>query len=227
MAAALFYDRQDAGTKLAQAILAELESVSAAEPIVYALPKGGLTVAEPVARLLRCPMDVVIAKKITQPRNPETAIGAVTASGEVIWSVYQPTKVPEEVLQQAFEAAQSQAQIQLAQFTAHFPSLNPKGKVAIVVDDGIATGMTMAVAVQTLREQQAAEIWICVPVAPASLLPDLQQWADRVIIPHTPERFSSVSRFYNQFPQLTMEAAIDCLKRYHDWLEVEGDGVVG
>ncbi len=224
MNALLFHDRHDAGTKLAEAVLAEMASAPAAEPIVYALPKGGLDVAEPVARLLHCPMDVVIAKKITQPRNPETAIGAVTPAGDVLWSVYQPTKVAEEILQQAFDEAQSQAQIQLAQFTAHFPSVSPKGKVAIVVDDGIATGMTMAVAVQTLREQQSAEIWICVPVAPASLLKELQKSADRVIILHAPEQFSSVSRFYNRFPQLTMEAAIECLQRHHDWLGSRGDG---
>jgi len=204
----LFQDRHEAGEKLAQAIAAQAPSL----PIVYALPRGGLPVAEPVARRLQCPLDIIVAKKITEPEQPELAIGAVTAAGHVLWLNPLPRETHTSLLRYpAMEQAQ-QAQAQLAQLAGR-PHLAATGVTAIVIDDGIATGMTIAVAVQALREQQPAEIWIGAPVAPPSLLPSLHQWAEQVIILATPDPFLSVSRFYQQFPQVEIEEAAACLKQ--------------
>ena len=155
-----FRDRNAAGEQLAQSIAAELaqsvESQTACNPIVYALPRGGLPVAEPVARRLNCPLDLIVAKKITRPDNPELAIGAVTADGCVLWSPQQRAdRNPIELREAALQQAQEKARLQLEQLAAGRPSVNPEGAIAILVDDGMATGMTMAVAAMSLRDRAA------------------------------------------------------------------------
>lgn len=219
-----FRDRTDAGEQLAQAIHAVLIQTAtdsgSLKPIVYALPRGGLPVAAPVARLLSCPLDIVVAKKISHPKNPELAIGAVSASGHVLWTTTplpfrrQHSRQQEEQREEAINKAQTQ----LAQLTPACPQVNIKGAIAILVDDGIATGMTMAVAAEALRAQQPAAVWICAPVAPLSLMPWLRQWGDCIIVLETPELFLSVSRFYTEFPQVEIEEALAYLQQQNDWL---------
>jgi len=212
----LFRDRTCAGKQLATAIRTLLtqmhSSGTSIEPIVYGLPRGGVPVAAEVARLLSCPLDIVVAKKISQPENPELAIGAVTADGQVIWEQRTLFRRQNSRLRQvALTEAVNKAQSQLAQLRPACPQVNPQGAIAILVDDGIATGMTMAVAAQALRTQHPVEVWLCAPVAPLSLLPWLQQWGDRIIVLETPKPFLSVSRFYAEFPQVETEEALACL----------------
>lgn len=164
-----FRDRSAAGEQLAQAIAAELaqsvESQTACHPIVYALPRGGLPVAEPVARQLNCPLDLIVAKKITRPDNPELAIGAVTADGCVLWGPQQRAGRNQiELRAAALQQAQKKAKMQLEQLTAGRPQVNPDGAIAILVDDGMATGMTMAVAAMSLRDRDLSGSF---PPAPA------------------------------------------------------------
>ena len=210
-----FANRLEAGEKLAQAVLDEASDhpVSPTIPtIVYALPRGGVIVAAPIARQLGCPLDVIVAKKITRPENPELAIGAVTADGHVLWLASSKANQISNADQSALQQAQNRAQFQWQQLAACRFQTDPQGAVALLVDDGVATGMTMAVAVEALRAQNPAEIWICVPVAPPELLPELRTWGDRLIVLATPSPFQSVSRFYQQFPQVEMEEAIECLQ---------------
>lgn len=209
----IFSNRFHAGEQLARAIydiLIQLRSSGvSARPIVYALPRGGVPVAAQVARLLDCPLAIVVAKKISLPDNSELAIGAVTADGQVLWAKPKLLRRQASRLEQAaLMAALNKAQSQLAQLAPACPQINLEGAIAILVDDGIATGMTMAVAAQALRAQHPAEVWLCAPVAPLSLLPWLQPWGDRLIILETPQSFSSVSRFYTEFPQVEIEEAL-------------------
>lgn len=218
--APLFSDRLDAGERLAQSVLTLVNQLKAtdisAPPIVYALPRGGIPLGEPVARLLGCPLDIIVAKKITLPPNPELAIGAVTSLGNALWS--RPKllrKQPPEVLQAALRQAQEKAQAQAEQLSIGRPQVSAQGTLALLVDDGIATGMTMAAAAQALKAQNPAQIWICAPVAPASLVEWLAQWCDRVVVLETPDPFLSVSRFYTKFPQVETEEALVYLQQHN------------
>lgn len=210
----LFHDRHEAGVQLAEAVRAELAQWPTEPPIVYALPRGGLPVALPIAETLNCPLDVIVAKKVTRPENPELAIGAVTADGHILRSRQEAfTLWQTGSWRTALQAAQAKAKFQLEQFAALRPPVDPAGAIVILVDDGIATGMTIAVAARALRSKQPARLLICAPVAPSKLINLLRQWSDRVIVLAAPTDFASVSRFYVEFPQVSMETAIDCLTR--------------
>lgn len=227
--AILFRDRVAAGEQLApeiQRLLDKIAGVSsvAPYPIVYALPRGGLPVAVPVARRLRCPIDIVVAKKISHPQNPELAIGAVTADDNVLWAGQTSIAVRDSPSGKlALEAALSKARLQMALLNSGRPqpsAIAPpmRDTIAILVDDGVATGMTMAVAAQTLRSQNHIAVWLCTPVAPHTLLPWLEQWGDRIVVLHTPQSFLSVSRFYEEFPQVDTRIALACLQQQKFWL---------
>ncbi|MGB3264685.1 MAG: phosphoribosyltransferase family protein [Microcoleus sp.] len=215
-----FEDRADAGEKLAAAVENELGKLNltaqnAVKPIVYALPRGGLPVAVPIARRLGCALDVVVAKKITRPDNLELAIGAATADGHVLW---QKQKQPNLRWQKsALQQAENSAQSLLADLASGRPNVSAAGALVILVDDGIATGMTVAVAAVALQSQQPAAVWICAPVAPDDLTGFLAEIGDKSIILETPSPFYSVSRFYGQFPQVETAEALECLQRQIEW----------
>ncbi|HEY9811502.1 MAG TPA: phosphoribosyltransferase family protein [Halomicronema sp.] len=218
----LFFDRTDAGNQLADLVFDafnKLDKTSIVQPIVYALPRGGLPVAVPVARRLRCPLNVILAKKISRPENPELAIGACTAAGDVVWSSNRVfTKLNSKIRDTALQQAQKKAETQLMQFVPVLPSVNPEGALVILVDDGIATGMTVAVAAKALKAQKPALLWIAAPVAPAEINDNLCEWADGILLLAKPDPFFSVSRFYREFPQVQMNQALACLEDHNLWL---------
>lgn len=221
--APLFSNRTSAGEQLAEAISADLAQLRAAgisaPPLVYALPRGGIPIAVPVARQLGCPLDIVVAKKITKAQNPELAIGAVTADGHILWAEPKRFRRNKQSLELPLHEAQAKAQALQSQLSPSCLSNSPKGTIAILIDDGIATGMTMAAAACALRAQNPELIWICVPVAPAGLAEWLHQWSDHVIVLQTPHPFLSVSRFYEEFPQVETEEVISYLQLHNQsWL---------
>ncbi|MBG1271443.1 phosphoribosyltransferase [Nostoc sp. WHI] len=205
----LFADRTHAGEELARVIHDVLtqqtvDSKVKPVPIVYALPRGGVPVAAPIARLLGCPLTIIVAKKISHPENPELAIGAVTTSGNVLWTDQKLFRSKHDVQwrEVALNKAINQAKSVEEQLISACPQVNAEGATLILVDDGIATGMTIAVAATAIKALSPAAVWLCTPVAPQKLLPWLNQWGDRTIVLETPEPFRSVSNFYAQFPQV-------------------------
>ena len=183
-----FTDRFAAGEQLAELVSAAINQLESRDnwtfPIVYALPRGGIPVALPIARKLGCPLDIVVAKKIVTAKNCELAIGAVTNDGNVLWSNTKVIgNISCSVLNESLCRAQEKAQAQELLFAGYRPQVNPKGAIAILVDDGIATGMTMLAAAQAMKENhQVAQVWIASPVAPRELLPQLKQWSDLLLI---------------------------------------------
>lgn len=226
----LFCDRNSAGEQLAEAIEVQIDRIRQqgilASPIVYALPRGGLPIAVPIAQRLGCPLDIIVAKKITLPQDPELAIGAVTANGHAIWSnrLRLPQNHPD--LQQALQQAQQKAQQQYDRLSVYCPKVSPQGAIAIIIDDGIATGMTVAVAVQALQAQKPDQVWIGTPVAPLLAIEFLHQLCDRAIVLATPSHFLSVSRFYQEFTQVELEVAATLLQKINQ-PPTEGNGSAG
>ncbi|MGD1805366.1 phosphoribosyltransferase [Dapis sp. BLCC M126] len=217
----IFRDRTDAGKKLAEVIFSDfchkkLTTDWELKPIVYALPRGGLPVAVPVARRLGCPLSVVVAKKITLPSNPELALGAVTANGCLVWSKQKPRSL--RVQYALIEKAQQRALSQLEKLSLGKPEISSLDRLVILVDDGIATGMTMVAALKSIQLQKPHAVWICVPVAPPELLQDLRDCCDRLIVLETPHPFLNVSRFYSKFTQVETEVALACLQQQAEWL---------
>jgi putative phosphoribosyl transferase len=211
----LFADRTAAGTALAAAVRCNLAGLPATKVIVYALPRGGVLVGAPIAEALHCPLEVVIAKKITRPDHPELAIGAVTADGQVLWlHPSAPHVLMSRGRQAALQQAQAKAKAQMAQF-APYAQQRAEGVIALIVDDGVATGMTIAAAAAALRLQHPQAIWICVPLAPPELVPDLRKWCDRLIVLATPDPFLSVSRFYQKFDQVATDTALAVCAAFH------------
>jgi len=216
----LFRDRQDAGEQLAAAVVQKLMASHVPwkhyPSVVYGLPRGGVMVAAPLAQTLNCSLDVVVAKKITLPEHPEFAIGAITAEGQVLRAQRQAMLCTDDRLwDQARQEAWQRAQEQWQQFLPVSPQINPQGAIAFLTDDGIATGLTMAVAARSIWAKRPAYLLICAPVAPPLVALRLRQWCDRVIVLHTPTDFSSVSRFYEAFPQVEMDEAIACLQHHN------------
>ncbi len=217
----LFQNREAAGEELAQVIHTHLnqqmiESGIKPIPIVYGLPRGGLPVALPVARLLNCPFNIEVAKKISHPQNEELAIGAVTASGSFVWAdnrFFRFKFYSREKRQASLNAAMNYAKALEAQLSFACSQVNPEGATIILIDDGIATGMTIAAAANALRKLNPAQIWLCTPVAPQKLIPWLRKWSEEVIVLAAPKSFLSVSNFYVEFPQIETPQALEYLQQ--------------
>jgi predicted phosphoribosyltransferase len=196
-----FRDRWEAGVKLADA----LGRYKAEEPVVLALPRGGVVPAAAVAGALRTPLDVVMSRKIGHPWAPEYAIGAVSESGAPVWNRSELTLAREEAqLERAAELQRTARRLHL-EYTGRRP-LPLTGRTAILVDDGLATGLTMAAAAGEVRRRGAGKVVVSVPVAPRSARSELNGFADEVVVLLEPESgFQSVGQYYEVFEQVTGE----------------------
>ncbi len=198
----MFVDREDAGRQLARAIKDRLGEQ--ANIIILGLPRGGVVVAREVARLLNRPLDLVVVRKIGAPGFEELAIGAVGEDGMPIlnqWAIERNGIAP-EYLTEAIEEARREIQRRILAYRER-PRLDLRGRTAVLVDDGIATGYTIDAAIETVRAWGAARIVVAVPVAPYSAVARLRERVDDVIVMHAPREFYAVGQFYEDFPQVS------------------------
>lgn len=195
----MFEDRQAAGEALAE----DVARLALRDPVVLALPRGGVPVAAPVARRLTAPLDVLIVRKIGLPGMPELAAGALVEGGAPVFN--------DDVLRRAgvwpddLEAAITRERAAIAERRARLnpgPPVPLQGRDAVVVDDGVATGATMRAALSGLRARDPARIIVAVPVAPPDTLARLRKDADRVICLHAPHGFRAVGQYYRRFDQV-------------------------
>lgn len=202
----VFEDRHDAGCQLAKLIV----SAKPTNPIVYGIPRGGVLVAAPIAQQLGCPLDVAISKKIVLPINPETALGAITSDGYMLDMGRQYCSPSEWA--HAVHYARTKADGLLQSFQPFRPQLEITDKTAILVDDGIATGATIAVIAAAMKTLSYKEIWLAAPVAPLRMPKAIASRIDNIILLERPEVFVSVSYFYKHFPEVTTEEALACFQ---------------
>lgn len=220
-----FRDRHDAGRQLAE----RLRHLKGEDVIVYALPRGGVEVGYEVARALGAPLGVVITRKVGHPMNPEFAICAVTETGERICNEDVVRRVDPDWLEKATRAEMAEARRRREHYAPHTPDLSPKGRVVVLVDDGIATGLTMKAAVRGLRAAGPKRLIVAVPTAPADTVAELRGDADEVIaLAGTQGFLGAVGAYYQSFPQTPDETVVDLLDRARRaWEEARRDRAEG
>ena len=197
----LFRNRQEAGVRLAAALMER--GLPGERPLVLALPRGGVPVAAPVAERLVAPLDVLVVRKLGLPGHAELAMGAVAAGGvrvlneEIVRSFAVDPSVVEQVTERELEELERREKL----YRGNRPPLPLEGSEVVLVDDGLATGATMRVAVLALRKRRVERIVVAVPVAAPDVCRALGNEADSVLCLETPANFMAVGRWYRDFPQ--------------------------
>lgn len=206
-----FADRTEAGQRLAVA----LAGLDHADPVVLALPRGGVPVGAEVARALGAPLGLVMVRKIGLPGQPELALGAVVDGDrpdlEVNADIAHQTGLDRLDIVKLAEPELAEIARRRALYMAGRPALSLAGRTVIIVDDGIATGATIRVALRSVRRQAPARVVLAVPVASSEALVPLQALADEVICLVTPDHFSAVGAYYADFTQVSDSQVIALL----------------
>lgn len=197
-------------THAAQQLAGRLECYRGCRPLVLAIPRGALPMGQAIASALDGELDVILVHKLAAPYNPELAIGAVGENGTVLLN----DNVEAFDIGKAYVNRETQRQIgrlRRRRVAYAHPSLDPKGRVVIVVDDGSATGSTMLTALRLVRACNPKTLLAALAVAPPQSLLKIQQAADEVICLETPEDFISVNQFFEDFSQVSDREAIRIL----------------
>ena len=207
-----FADREEAGLLLGQA-LAGLDQAPGPGALVLGIPRGGVIVAAAAARVIGADLDVLVPAKIRAPHQPELAIGAVGPDGGV-WldgAAVAALAIPDEVLDTQVRDAWQEVLRRTAAFRGDRPPPSVKGRFVVLVDDGIATGATIAAAARSLRAQAPARLVVAVPVAPGQAVQQLAAEVDQVVCLASPEPFLAVGQWYQDFRQVGDDAVRQAL----------------
>ena len=205
-----FESRIDAARRLAQA----LASYKGRDPLVLAIPRGAVEMGRVLADALEGELDVVLVRKLGAPYSAEFAVGAIDETGWAYVAGYARSAGADE----AYLEREQRAQLELlrkrrAQYTPHRPPIDPKGRIAIVVDDGLATGATMIAALHAVRAGQPGRLVCAVPVASPDSLELVRPHCDEVVCLEAPPEFFAVGQFYREFRQVEDEEVVELLAR--------------
>lgn len=203
-----FADRRDAGVRLAKA----LARYDGEDAVVYALPRGGVVVADEVARQLELPLSLLMVRKIGHPENEEYAVCALTEEGEHACNEEEASALDPAWLECAMAQAREEALRRRAVYGG--TRMPATGRLAIVVDDGMATGLSMRAAVRALRRELPSELIVAVPIAPRAVVEYVRADADDVVVLNDAEPFlGALSVYYDAFPQVTDDEVRAILSR--------------
>ena len=205
-----FRDRHDAGHQLAD----QLDHLRDEDPVVLALPRGGVPVAAEVADHLGCPMDVLVVRKLGLPRQPELGIGAVGEGGTTVYNhdLLDQVGIEPADLAHVAEREIDEVHRRIERYRGGRAGVDVAGRTVIVVDDGVATGFTVRAAVRILRERGAGRIVVAVPVGPRSAVEELQALADEVVCLSSPTPFTAIGPHYDDFHQVADEEVVAGLR---------------
>lgn len=211
-----FQNRLQAGEMLAQRLEAYARH---ADAIVLALPRGGVPVAYAIAEHLQIPMDLLLVRKLGVPGREELAMGAVSSQGVCVLrpEIIALMDIPPEVIEAAAQRELREMKRRERLYRQSRPAQHLQGRIAIVVDDGLATGATMQAAVRALKHEHPAQIIVAVPVAAPESIAELQTEVDHVLCLHIPEWFASVGQWYDEFPQVTDREVTQYLVQAEQW----------
>ncbi len=208
----MFPDREGAGRMLAEV----LEKRADPDPVVLALPRGGVPVAAEVARLLKAPLDLVMVRKIGVPRQPELAVGAVVNGDRPVIVVNDDvarfTGLTRAEVEEMAVPQLEEIRRRRAMYLAGRAAVPLAGRTAIVVDDGVATGATMRAALRAVRRQKPSRLVLAVPVASRQALDGLREEADEIICLEVPDAFFAVGAHYARFGQTSDDEVVSLLR---------------
>jgi len=207
----MFRDRQDAGEKLGTS----LGPLQLQDPIVLALPRGGVPVGAEVAKILKAPLDLVIVRKVGAPGNPELAVAAIVDGDppDVVLNreIVEAYALGNSALRVLIARERPELERRRAVYRGKGLPLSVAGKTVVIVDDGAATGTTMKVAIRALKRRSPRKIVVALPVAPPEVVDELAQEADLTICLNQPARFRALSYYYGNFPQLSDSEVLDVM----------------
>jgi len=197
----IFRDRSEAGKKLAE----KLGAYRSQNPLVLAIPRGGVPVGCEISRALHAPLDLIIPRKLPIPYNTEAGFGAVTPEGTVVLNeeLVRQIGLSKAEIDNVVMTVIDEVQRRVKAYRPG-PPLDPKGKTVIIVDDGLASGYTMIAAVRDVKKKSPARVIVAVPCSPRSSVEKLETEADEVISLHVQEHGSfAVASYYKSFPDLS------------------------
>ena len=206
----MFDDRRDAGIRLARELK---EFKERKDVIVLALPRGGVVVAHEIARALRVPLDVFVVRKLGFPGRPELAIGAVSETGAVVWNqdVLSMYEVSKAYLDRELQKEKEEILRRVALYRSGRTLPVLKGKVLILVDDGLATGATARAAIEALKQEKPKKLVTAVPVAPAGTALEFERLVDTFVCLEADPALYAIGAYYRDFTQVTDKEVIDLL----------------
>jgi predicted phosphoribosyltransferase len=208
----LFRNRSEAGRWLAERLQAYAHRP---DVIVLALPRGGVPVGFELARALDAPLDVFLVRKLGLPGQEELAMGAIASGGVRVLNddVVRALAVPPSVIDSVARREEQELKRREQAYRGSQPPPDVRGKVVILVDDGLATGSTMRAAVQAVKQMQPARVVVAVPVAAAPTRDEIGAQVDEIVCSTPPEPFLAVGRWYEDFSQTTDDEVRDLLER--------------
>ncbi|MCZ7432200.1 phosphoribosyltransferase [Streptomyces sp. WMMC1477] len=211
-----FRDRRHAGRELAARLVSWADDLRVTDAVVLALPRGGVPVAAEVAAALRAPLDVVVARKIGAPGHRELGVGAIAGEGAPLYDGetlamlgLNPDGLAPVVARERVELRRREELYRRGR-----PALDIAGRTVIVVDDGLATGVTARAALQFLRALGPERLVLAVPVCAPQSAPVIEREADDLVCLHQPQSFRAVGQWYDDFAQVTDDEVIATLDRF-------------
>ncbi|NIA24261.1 MAG: phosphoribosyltransferase [Gammaproteobacteria bacterium] len=207
----IFRDRNDAGRRLAE----QLMNLAGPQTVVVGLPRGGVVVASEVSAALEAPLDVIVVRKLGAPGQPELGVGAIGEDGIEVLNrdLIGMLGITEAELDKVRTSERAELQRREARYRRGNPPLPVAGKTVLLIDDGLATGITAKAAARVLRARDAGRIVLAVPVGALETVHDVRGEVDEVVCLEIPRWFRAVGQWYEDFRQTTDAQVVECLDR--------------
>lgn len=209
----LFKNRTEAGQKLAEL----LSDYASQDVVVYALPRGGVVLGAEIARAINAPLDLIITRKIGHPSNPEYAVCALAEDGAPICNQSELERLGHHWLEEEKHKAREEIQRRRKEYLGDTAQKEIKGKTAIIVDDGIATGLTMIASIEEMKIHEPKEIVVAIPIVPYLTSLKLEGMVDKVVcVEATSDFLGAVGAYYEDFTQVEDEEVKRILKELNN-----------
>jgi putative phosphoribosyl transferase len=207
-----YADRRQAARQLSQS----LRGYEAHHPLILGIPRGGVVVADTIARALKTDLDIVLTRKLGAPGNPELAIGAVAENGRVQlqYEIAEKVGADEDYIEREIQRQLTEIEARRQHYRQVLPKASLEGRTVILVDDGVATGATMQASLWAARDEAPKEVVIAVPVGAQDAIERLERDADDVICPYVPPYFYAIGQFFADFGQVEDQEVIEILRSY-------------